>query len=358
MPEFDEICLSGGRIEFKWDGQGVSPAYSNMGVRHCAVFQVCLSLEGRLLDFVPIGMGDTVPYPQPSIPVLVVSDVEGMFGRTCPKCKCYFRTDMPTRFMFCPYCRIKANNVFFTTENQKKFIALYYVAIVSALKEQKDTIIELDRWVEELPENRPKWVYTEEKQQSLHTCDKCNCRFDICGDYGSCPICGRRNSRGVIEGKLDEIERLCDATLPASKLSDAEKGEKLVRLVAEFEGMADDTKRLLLSLPATPKRKKEIQSLRFQNIEQADEKLRAWYGFGIFDGISPANNKFIVMMFQRRHIFAHNGGKVDDEYLSKSGDTSVRLNQIMRLRPDELKRFIQLLRQCSCNIIDGFASIS
>jgi hypothetical protein len=359
VAEFEEVCLSGGRFEFKWDGQGVSPTYSNITLFPGAIFQVCVSWEGRLLDYVPIGgMGSIVPFPQPSILVQVVSDRQGMFGRTCPKCRCYFRVDMPTRLMFCPYCRTHTNNIHFTTENQKRFIALYCAAILSALKEQKDTTIELDKWVDGMPENRPKWVYTEEKQQTQHKCGKCKCTFDICGEYGSCPICGERNSREIIERKLDNIERQFDGTSPASHLSDEEKGEKLIRCVMEFEAMADDIKQLLLTLPATPRRKKEIENVSFQNIEQADEKLRAWYGFEILDGISAANREFLTIKLQRRHIFAHNAGRVDNEYLKKSGDKTARLNQIIRLRPDELKRLVVVLRQCSYNLIGGFGSIS
>ncbi|MDI6449223.1 hypothetical protein [Anaerobaca lacustris] len=355
MADFEEICLSGGRFEFKWDAQGVSPTYSNLNPFRCTIFQVCVSWEGRLLDYVPIGgMGSVGPYPQPSILVLVVSDRQGMFGRTCPKCKCYFRVDTPTRLMFCPYCRTRANNVHFTTENQKRFVGLYCSAVVSALKEERDTVIELDKWLDALPENRPKWAYREETQQTIYKCSKCKCAFDICGDYGSCPICGERNSREVIGKKLDDIEkRLC-----ASKLSDGEIGDTLVRCVGEFEAMADDIKQLLLTLPATLRRKKELEGLRFQNIERADERLQAWYGFELLGGISSTNREFLTMMFQRRHIFAHNAGRVDSQYIERSGDRTVRLNQIIRLRPDELNRFIGLLRQCSYNLIDGCASIS
>jgi hypothetical protein len=31
--------------------------------------------------------------------------------------------------------------------------------------------------------------------------------------------------------------------------------------------------------------------------------------------------------FQRRHVYEHNGGEVDEKYLGDSGDTSVRLKQ-------------------------------
>lgn len=35
-------------------------------------------------------------------------------------------------------------------------------------------------------------------------------------------------------------------------------------------------------------------------------------------------------MFCRRHIYEHNGGEVDQKYLDASGDTTVRLKQVIR----------------------------
>jgi hypothetical protein len=35
-------------------------------------------------------------------------------------------------------------------------------------------------------------------------------------------------------------------------------------------------------------------------------------------------------MFMRRHVYEHNGGEVDQQYLDASGDTTVRLKQHIR----------------------------
>ena len=63
-------------------------------------------------------------------------------------------------------------------------------------------------------------------------------------------------------------------------------------------------------------------------------------------------------MFNRRHVLTHSAGRVDQEYLDKSGDTSVRLNQKITVKKKEIQRLIPLLRKCAENLFKGFESIA
>ena len=64
--------------------------------------------------------------------------------------KSVFRTDQPTQFMFCPYCKVKANNVSFTTDNQKQLLSSYCFAVCSAISERKSVTIDLDEQADDL----------------------------------------------------------------------------------------------------------------------------------------------------------------------------------------------------------------
>jgi len=63
---------------------------------------------------------------------------------------------------------------------------------------------------------------------------------------------------------------------------------------------------------------------------------------------------FAVMMFQRRHLYEHKGGEVDEEYLAKSSDNSVRLKQIIRETRDNAQRLANLVAKLARNLHDGF----
>jgi hypothetical protein len=134
--------------------------------------------------------------------------------------------------------------------------------------------------------------------------------------------------------------------------------EKLTRCVSEFEAFANTIKSQLLTLPTTPKRKADISNLSFQNIVKAHECFENWFGINIFNDISKEDILFLNKMFNRRHIFVHNAGKVDQEYIDNTNDKSARLNQVIRFESREIKRILPLVRKCALNLIKGFESMN
>ena len=74
-------------------------------------------------------------------------------------------------------------------------------------------------------------------------------------------------------------------------------------------------------------------------------------------GIDQRDQDFLHRMFNRRHLFTHCGGKVDQEYLDKTGDRSVRLNEVPKVDSKEVRRLISLEEKMAINLLDGFDSI-
>jgi hypothetical protein len=361
MQEFQEISHTGGKIAFLHDpDQGTAIQITHSNPWAATLHQVCVSFDGEILDFVPIGgIGRVIPYPQPSMLAFVISDREGFFGRRCPQCKSYFRSNFLTSRTVCPYCGHRDKGVEFLTENQIQFIGNFCNTYLEAHREGETVTIDLDALVDQLPGNKPGWVYKEERQQSQHKCTQCRCLYDILGDYGVCPFCGQPNFAQVISKKLNDL---------AAKFEDVDENvadrherevewEKLTRCVSEFEALANTMRTHLLQLPATPRRKADLSRLSFQRIIQAAERIEQWYGIEILYGVSQEDREFLNKMFNRRHIFTHNAGRVDQEYIDNTGDTSVRLNQVIRFRSREIKRLIPLIRTCSKNLIERFESL-
>ena len=359
--EFQEIARSGGRIEFvREDGQVKSIQLSGNG-GGVLMFQLMAAPDGRVRNivhsqgFMPNGLP-----PDPLIPVWMISDKEGLFGRTCSECKSYFRSDCVTEDTACPYCGHWDNCVAFITPNHQEFITQYCKLFIEALEQQKELIVNLNEFIDSLADNKPTWIYSEERQQNRFSCKNCGTIVDVLGDYAGCPKCGRRNYKEVIEEKFHELERQFHAAFENSEGRQEREveWEKLLRCVSEFEAMSNDLRGHLLRLPTTPKRRGDLGTLSFQRILKVNEALNNWFGFEILQGISPNDREFINMMFNRRHVFTHNAGRVDQEYLNNTHDTSVRLNQKIRLRSNEIKRLIPLVRRVANNLIEGYESIS
>jgi hypothetical protein len=133
--------------------------------------------------------------------------------------------------------------------------------------------------------------------------------------------------------------------------------EKLTRCVSEFEALANAVRKSLLQMPATPKRRNDLSQLSFQRILNASDCIKNWYEIDILKNTTEENRVFLNKMFNRRHIFTHNAGKIDQEYIDNTGDTSVRVNQTIRFGSREIQRLIPLIRKCSTNLLEGFLSI-
>jgi hypothetical protein len=83
-----------------------------------------------------------------------------------------------------------------------------------------------------------------------------------------------------------------------------------------------------------------------------------WFGFEMLFRFPDDDKTFLNRMFNRRHVLTHNGGRIDQEYLDNTGDTTVRLNQKIVVRSNEIRRLIPLLRTVAQNLFQGFESIA
>jgi DNA-directed RNA polymerase subunit RPC12/RpoP len=356
--EFAEIAHAGGKIEFTLDeDKMVSTRISSSSPYPFSIIRICVSHDGVLLDFVPyIGIAPDPIHPQPSVCVNLISDREGMWGRHCPSCDSYFRTKQPGRLMACPYCGFKANNVVFTTAPQRRFLGHYLTTLFSLDNNQPSAVLDISSILQDLNSEAPDWLYTEERQQSTYKCANCGVTYDILGLYGSCCNCSKYNGQLVFDEIITSIKNQFEQVNSDvhDRTERALEWEKFVRCISEFEALGNDIVRRLLTFPMTNKRRNELNQLSFQRIGDAVKKIEDWYSIKIWEEFREDEAKFINLMFQRRHIFTHQAGRVDAEYMKNTGDSSVKIGQILRLRSNEIKRLLPLLQKMGMNLIAGF----
>jgi hypothetical protein len=358
--EFAEIALAKAKIKLLRQETGaISLEVTSVG--GASLLQFGVSLDGARLEYWPIHGVNMNPTPEaPMVPVMLVSDRERFFGRGCPKCKAYFRTARVAEVLWCPYCSIRAPLIRFTTENQLRFIDEERKKWVDGFNGNNLEEIDLDAIAKALPDNRPHWSYSEELQQHRFTCGKCENRFDILGEYGCCPMCGKRNSLQVLMSYLDAADadfKSANATI-IDRQDREIQWEKMTKSISDFEAMGRDIQKQLARLPLTPRRRKEVEQISFQQILKADELLRGFFGVELLKSITDDDRDFANKMFNRRHILTHNGGRVDQEYLDRTSDSSVRLNQKVVVKSREIARLIPLLKAAAANLFEGYESIT
>jgi len=366
MAEFkDAIPAAGGKIDFLCDSQGrIASRISGSGFR--AMYIVAVSMDGRqLLAEVPAGgMGQAMVYPKPSVLTYIQSDEQGLWGRNCPACQKYFRTNHIMGPTACPYCSRPESGLAFVSKEQSKYIIAYYDAFMRAYTTGVSSTLSMS----DITDETAAWHYSEEKQQFHFKCETkdCHAETDILGRYGFCPRCGKTNARTLFSGFIDRT--LVRWTETDKNVADRhQRGEvwedMTIKSLSELEALAKHLRRRLLSFPLTANRRRDLEGLNFQQPLQTDKPLREWFDLGVLQwngnsttpqrAIPQGELPFIVRMIQRRHILMHNGGVVDQAYLDLSGDTQARLDERIRIRSNEAKHFVEVVREMGFNLLDG-----
>ena len=290
MSDFEEIAVAGGKLTFQYEPEkGMSVEFAFSTPLPVTVFQLCINMDGKLVDFVATsGVGGSTFIPQPSIVAYLISDREGMFGQKCVVCGSYFRTSTLSRLTTCTYCGSRKHGIAFLTENQMQYLTKYFNTYLRAMNDGKNAIVDLDQMTASLANNKHSWVYNEERQQSKYICSVCHCAYDVLGNYALCPACGTPNYQSVFEVALSDIQ----TKLAAVDQSDV-PGELFAKAFTEYEALGNSVKAQLLRLPAMKRRKVEIEKINFQHLSEAAKLLEHFFSIKINENISAEDLTFL-----------------------------------------------------------------
>ena len=282
--------------------------------------------------------------------VFIGCDTEMMYGAQCPTCNSYWRSDSPSHS--CVSCGFMGQPHMFLTAAHGAFIEQYCALFARAqAAEDGKHVIDLDAVADAVSNvEKPPFYYAEESQQNKFSCTACNCIVDILGKFGYCSSCGTRND-------LQELGRTLDAIRKRINTEDAR--EACVRdAVAAFDSFVGQyVRELVKRIPMTKSRRNRLESSRFHNVNLVRDELKSTFDIDIFDGINVNDQKFAILTFLRRNVYEHNGGEADEEYISLSGDRSVRPKQALHENQESAHRTIGVVMRMAKNLHDGFHEI-
>jgi len=354
--EFRQIAHSGGQITIKTITQPDGRRLYQLTFQHCrpvgsALFAIHVIPPGLPVGTAQLGgMGSPVdPGPVPgNLMVYIVTDSEMMWGAQCPRCSAYWRSASPSKC--CVSCGLRGEPHLFLTDAHGAFIEQYCSLFAQAQNAPDgEHVIDLDAVADAVESvEKPPFYYAEESQQNKFKCNACGCVVDILGNFGYCSRCGTRNDFQELETKTMVAIR--------DRINSQEQREACVRdAVAAFDSFVGQyVRELVRRVPLTSARMNRLQSSRFHNVSQVREELNGVFDIDIFKGIDASDQQFAVMMFARRHVYEHNGGEADEQYISQSGDTSVRPKQALRETQESAHRTVGIVLRFAKNLHDGF----
>jgi len=359
--EFRSVPHSGGTVTISVRADSSGRRIYQLRWEHCranmaAIFGVYALPQGIPVEQMSLGGIGSVPTP-PTVPgcyqVLIGSDGEGKFGRQCPECGGYWRSELDAQF--CPYCGFRGRIIDFLTIEQRAYIQQFCAKMTEAMGAEvgSDHVIDLDAVADAVDaaiDERPAFYYAELSQQNRYTCKACGGFNDILGTFGFCTECGTRNN----------VQELTDKALRSlrERINSGGQYEACVRdSVSAFDSFVSDYVKHLIRIPMTPSRRKRLENRRFHNLQSVAADLQEIFDIDLFRGLEPGEVEFAKRIFHRRHVYEHAGGEVDQKYIDDSGDTSVKLKQALRETVQSAHEAVRIVQRMATNLHEGFHEI-
>jgi len=296
-----------------------------------------------------------------TISVPMSTDEQGFFGRECPACKQYFKlkpvADFTTTQGICPYCGHTVELQDFITQDQRDYLTSIAANefLLPMLRDFAKSLETISNDVVTFKANTnipalPIQHYQEKVLETDVTCDNCGLVFSIYGVFSNCPACGKLNGRVIYNSSLDVLSKklalVDDDAIDESVRADFIK-DTLQGTVSTFDALGKALRKKHPAIPADPNN-------LFQNLLKLDQVLATLTGKHISQYLSPADSDFLFLMFQVRHIYEHNAGVVDSDFVKKQPAYAHLLGRKYPLKKEDVSTFIALMRQLGDAIYSEF----
>ncbi|ULQ61027.1 hypothetical protein K7I13_07180 [Brucepastera parasyntrophica] len=291
------------------------------------------------------------------IPVDIPLDDNGFIGRECLECERYFKlkpgTGLPTKHCHCPYCDYEGDGNTFWTKAQIEYaqsVALNQVinkylqpsfdklnkTFKDLERKSRNSLIKFKFKVSNEKLELPIKYYNEKELETYIVCDSCGLEFAVYGVFARCPDCAELNAFLIYDKSLDITEKKLFIFLKPEIPNDIRMDSYkfiLFDCISAFDGLGKELRKKVQNI--FPERPKNI----FQNLNALDDCT------GNIISNSHSNYQFIFKMFQVRHIYEHNMGVIDEDFIKKLDGYSDKLGMRYNLSEDEIKIFIQGMRE-------------
>lgn len=300
------------------------------------------------------------------VSISVPSDEDGFFGRKCPSCDAPFkmRSDeykaLPDEIeLTCPYCGHREEHSAFMSAAQRERV----MAAAEGLFEQwahgqlnnilgstfgrrsprprRDSSISIE-WsytpgtppaVRELPD------VLEAQTRRVVECSTCGNHHAVYSASSFCPVCGPRPAG---EKVLEAITAAREALAVEDRLGEDER--ETLRAAGVFERFAVDAIESTVSLFEIFAREQFAQRVSdahqrtkgkgnvFQRLNDTAALFADHADVDLVDLAGEERWERLKRTFARRHVLTHNGGIVDDKFLSQAPDSGLRAGQRLVVR--------------------------
>ena len=306
--------------------------------------------------------------------ISIPPDDEGFIGRECPVAECegYFKIELGTGLKgsglpcHCPYCGHEAEqNQFFTPAQIEYARSVAVQAITNAIRADLKKL-EFDHKPRggfgigismKLKPGRPTPIryYRETGLETEVVCAICTLRYAVYGVFAFCPDCGLHNSGQILERNLEMVDKM----LELAKGLDAQMASSLIEnaledCVSSFDGFGREICRVYASKASDPSRAGQVS---FQNLEGARGKTTELFGVDIARALSTEEWAAATRGFQKRHLFSHTMGVVDEDYIRRSGDPAAVRGRKVTVTVEDVRGLAGILQTIARSMSESLGAL-
>lgn len=177
-------------------------------------------------------------------------------------------------------------------------------------------------------------------------CDNCSARFAVIGSAYFCPACGANSvirtyndSLRKIQAKKDSEEIVRQALTEAVGKDEAELTCRSLRETCLSDGVTAFQK--YCEGLYEPFGKAPFNA--FQRIDDGSDLWRSAVGQNYEAWLTTQELSNLKVLYQKRHLLAHNEGIIDQRYIEKSGDTTYKTGQRLVVAKGDVENLLVLL---------------
>lgn len=311
--------------------------------------------------------------PGSTISVPVETDAEGYVDKECPSENCQFQfkvlsEDWGELFgddaVNCPLCGHRAPSASWWTaeqiEHAKREAREYVEGIIGS---------SLHKAVRDFNRSQPtsgfirmsmEWngrratraiipVHASEPLDLKITCAECSARFSVVGSAFFCPCCGHNSVERMFDDALSKVRVKVEAVPLIKEVYEQQgkndEGELVARTLLETS-LADCVVAFQMIAEQLYTASPHAQQAPMNVFQRIDDGSRLWKqatGKSYENWLTSTELTDLRFFFQRRHLFAHAEGIVDQRYLDRSGDASYSVGQRIVVKQMDVLRMVELI---------------
>ena len=314
------------------------------------------------------------------IMIEISSDEKGYFDRECPNENCLstfkvnlddWKEKIKGNDCHCPICGHVADSDSWWTENQldelRERASSYALSFVQG--ELNKTFKDLERKTRngkfikikykpgrKISFNNNPIGQLPEWEQEIE-CKECGTRYSVIGFSHFCPCCGSNSEVDEFDEALKIEKRKIDSLEKIKKIYSDEYGkdvgasminsmleDSFGNVLAAFQSFAYE---FYIKLGG----KRNVKAKAFQNLERANECFEELLGIKYSDLISDEEYEYINKIFQQRHLLEHRNGKVDQDYLAKTGDFTYSEKERIVIKEKDVYKFLNIIEKLANNLL-------